>query len=154
MKNDYNKNYFWIKKETVNNVKKYYFLIDGVFHEVSREVFNVCYNSYKKQQRDLERDTKFGLISLDYVSDDDIPVTEKISIHRQSELERLYIRDEINRIMDAIDELNDKDKELITNLLIKEKTERELANQLGVSQQTINKRKKTILKKIRQKLSE
>ena len=41
---------------------------------------------------------------------------------------------------------------MITNLLISEKTERELANLLNVSQQAIHKRKNVILKKIKNKL--
>ncbi|MFR1297320.1 MAG: sporulation transcriptional regulator SpoIIID [Coprobacillus cateniformis] len=40
------------------------------------------------------------------------------------------------------------------HLLIQEKTERELAKQLHVSQSTIHKRKNNILKKLRKKLND
>ena len=60
----------------------------------------------------------------------------------------LNITSIINRYLVEINRLNIEDKELITNLLIQEKTERELAKQLNVSQNAIHKRKNNILKKV------
>ena len=60
----------------------------------------------------------------------------------------------LSMILDEINRLNINDKELITNLLIQEKTERELAKQLHVSQNAIHKRKNNILKKLRKKLND
>ena len=57
-------------------------------------------------------------------------------------------------VLNEIDKLSPDDKELITNLLVQEKTERELAKQLHVSQSTIHKRKNNILKKLRKKLND
>lgn len=47
MINDYHKNYFWVCLDELGR-KKYYFNIKGNFIEVDKDVFNVCYNSYKK----------------------------------------------------------------------------------------------------------
>lgn len=57
-------------------------------------------------------------------------------------------------ILDEINKLSTDDKELIINLLIQEKTERELAKQFNISQNAIHKRKHNILKKIRKKLND
>lgn len=60
----------------------------------------------------------------------------------------------VSMVLNEIDKLSPDDKELITNLLVQEKTERELAKQLHVSQSTIHKRKNNILKKLRKKLND
>ena len=60
----------------------------------------------------------------------------------------------LSMVLNEIDKLSPDDKELITNLLVQEKTERELAKQLHVSQSTIHKRKNNILKKLRKKLND
>ena len=44
-----------------------------------------------------------------------------------------------------------EDRDLITNLLIKNKTERELSTLMGVSQPAIHKRKKRIIENIKNK---
>ena len=60
----------------------------------------------------------------------------------------------VSMVLNEIDKLSPDDKELITNLLVQEKTERELAKQLHVSQSTIHKRENNILKKLRKKLND
>ena len=64
MENDYNKNYFWIKKDLEGN-KHYYFKIKGQYHEVSEEVYKTCYNSFKKEEREKEKRSEFKVSSLD-----------------------------------------------------------------------------------------
>lgn len=59
----------------------------------------------------------------------------------------------VSMVLNEIDKLSPDDKELITNHLVQEKTERELAKQLHVSQNAIHKRKNNILKKLRKKLN-
>ena len=53
--------------------------------------------------------------------------------------------------MNIIYQLPEKDKEIITNLLIKDKTEQEVAKMMGVSQPAIHKRKKRIIENIKNK---
>ena len=50
--------------------------------------------------------------------------------------------------MNIINQLSEEDRNLITNLLIKNKTERELSTLMGVSQPAIHKRKKRIIENI------
>ena len=51
--------------------------------------------------------------------------------------------------MNSINQLSEEDKNLITNLLIKNKTE--LSTLMGVSQPAIHKRKKRIIENIKNK---
>ena len=44
--------------------------------------------------------------------------------------------------MNIINHLSEEEKDLITNLLINNKTERELAIKMGISQSAVNKTKK------------
>ena len=53
--------------------------------------------------------------------------------------------------LNSINQLSEEDKNLITNLLIKNKTERELSALMGVSQPAIHKRKKRIIENIKNK---
>lgn len=150
MINDYQRNYFWVYPDELGR-KKYYFNIKGNFIEVDKDVFNVCYNSYKKQLRQQDKDIDADLVSLQDVNKDGIELSDFVGVDNDY-IDDIYNRNRISDIMQCINELDDNDKELITNLLIKEKTERELANQLNVSQPAIHKRKNVIIKKIKDKL--
>lgn len=84
---------------------------------------------------------KDGIELIDFVGIDTDYVTD------------LYNQERITQIMKCIiNELDEKDKVLITHLLIKEKTERELAELNNVTQPAIHKRKNLIIKKMREKL--
>ena len=68
-------------------------------------------------------------------------------------VDKLYKKDVLKAIMHLIEALDDKDKELISELLIEEKKESELARKYKVSQQTINRRKRRIMKTLQKKIS-
>ena len=61
------------------------------------------------------------------------------------------VNEEVENVMNIINQLSEEDKNLITNLLIKNKTERELSALMGVSQPAIHKRKKRIIENIKNK---
>ena len=131
MENDYKRNYFWIKRDLKGN-KHYYFKIKGQYHEVSEEVYKTCYNSFKKEEREKEKRSELKVSSLD-------------------QLDNFNVNEEVENIMNIINQLSEEDKNLITNLLIKNKTERELSTLMGVSQPAIHKRKKRIIENIKNK---
>ena len=151
MNNDYNNSYFWRIRDPETDEIKRYFKIKGKLIEVDRDVFNICYNSYEKMNREITNDCKVNLISLDAFDKDGAELSNGSDIESNL-IDQIDRKDKINEIMRLISKLEPHDRELITNLLVYEKTERELAKQLNVSQNAINKRKKTILKKIRKDL--
>lgn len=152
MKNDYTRNFFWIQKNLETNENKYYLRPMGKLIEVDKDVFKVCYNSYKKQYRDNKRDYEIGLVSLDETLQNGLTFIDVLSDDSQYANDYLYQNNKIISILNEIDKLKDSDKELIVNLLVKEKTEKELAEQLHMTQQGINYRKNLILKKLRKKI--
>lgn len=151
MKNDYSKNYFWKIKNPKTQKYKFYLKPNGKLVEVNEDVFKVCYNSYKKLMRDNIKDNQARLISLDANIHNDVTYLDIVSDNNSMNIENQY---KVSMILDEINKLSSDDKELITNLLIQEKTERELAKQLHVSQNAIHKRKNNILKKLRKKLND
>lgn len=152
MKNDYTRNFFWIQKNLETNENKYYLRPMGKLIEVDKDVFKVCYNSYKKQYRDNKRDYEIGLVSLDETLQNGLTFIDVLSDDSQYANDYLYQNNKIISILNEIDKLKDSDKKLIVNLLVKEKTEKELAEQLHMTQQGINYRKNLILKKLRKKI--
>ena len=68
-------------------------------------------------------------------------------------IEEEMIRAEDNRrLYQALDELNVEERLLINALFFSGITEGELAARLGVTQQAMSKRKKRLLKKLREKI--
>ena len=151
VKNDYSKNYFWKIRNSKTQQYKFYLRPHGKLVEVDEDVFKVCYNSYKKIIRDNVKDNQARLISLDANIRNDVTYLDVVSDDKSMNIENQY---KVSMVLNEIDKLSPDDKELITNLLVQEKTERELAKQLHVSQSTIHKRKNNILKKLRKKLND
>jgi len=150
MENDYNKNYFWVKRDLEGN-KHRYFRINGQFYEVSEEVYKTCYNSFKKEEREKEKRNKFKVFSLDQV-DNNTVLVDRIADDK-NRYDTFNVIEEVENVMNIIYQLPEKDKKIIINLLIKNKTERELATKMGISQTAINKRKKRIIINIKNKLT-
>lgn len=151
MKNDYSRNYFWIMNDPETLKERFYLNPHGKLVEVNEDVFKVCYNSYKKMMRDNKRESQMKLMSLDANVYDNITYLDTVPDDKNIGIDKQY---KVSMILDEINKLSTGDKELITNLLIQEKTERELAKQLHISQNAIHKRKHNILKKIRKKLND
>lgn len=148
MKNDYRRNYFWRIRDSETGEIKRYFNLNGKMIEVSKDVFNVCYNSYLKMNREIINDSKASLISIDSFERDELTADDSES--EKELIEGLYMKEKFQEIMNLISKLDQNEKDLITNLLINEKTERELARQLNLSQTAVHKRKNKILKKIKE----
>lgn len=141
MKNDYGKNYFWKQKDVNGGKERYFFNISNQYIEVSKEVYKVCFNSYMQQYRALHRDNRYGLISLDYETDNGTRMVDTIADKS--------IETNLGYVIDAINNLSAEDQELITELLILNKKEHELAKELHTTQQNIHKKKVRILKKLK-----
>ena len=149
MENDYNKNYFWVKRDLEGN-KHRYFRINGQFYEVSEEVYKTCYNSYKKEERERIRRSKYKVESLDQLDNNNTALVDKIA-DSNNQYDTFNVNEEVENVMNIINQLSEEDRNLITNLLIKNKTERELSTLMGVSQPAIHKRKKRIIENIKNK---
>ena len=149
MENDYKRNYFWIKRDLKGN-RHYYFKIKGQYHEVSEEVYKTCYNSFKKEERERNKRSEYKVISLDQFDFYNTALVDNVA-DSHNQYDSVVINEEFEKVMNIIYQLPEKDKEIITNLLIKDKTEQEVAKMMGVSQPAIHKRKKRIIENIKNK---
>ena len=125
--------------------KEFYTIIKGEKVPVTEEQYRAykrpVWTEKKRKQRQVAEGTT--PVSLDrlteegYETADDTDV-EKI-IQDKELLETLYI---------ALDALNDDDRNLINDLFYHNKSERQVAAELGLSQFGVNKRKHKVLEKL------
>lgn len=148
MKNDYNKDYFWIKTDPEDHTKHYFFNINENLVEVTKEVFNTCYASYKKMTREIIEDKQAGLISMN-IEVNQISLIDQIK-EEDSILENVIRKEKLDKVLQMINKLDEQDRKLMINLLIYEKSQKELADMLHMSQQGISKRKSKIIKKFQE----
>lgn len=67
-------------------------------------------------------------------------------------LDQIHKKDSLHNVMDLIKGMDDDDKKLVSALLLDDRNEKELAETYQVSQQEINRKKKKILKRLRESL--
>lgn len=141
MKNDYDKNCFWVKK--VNNKKIYYIKVKKQWVKVNKQIYTVCKNSYQKMNYEMEKEK-----NVSHYSD-----INNINLYNQyydyDFVNEIFIQDIMLLLKNAIESLSHDEVYISVQLYFKEKTERQLAKELGVSQQSLHYYKKSILKKLR-----
>lgn len=146
--NDYSKYDFYNYKDANDGIRHYFIKVNKQMIEVSKDVYYVCYNSYRKQLRDNIRDQNFKLFSFDAMNLDGHCLLDKL-MSEQSEVEK---DERIHKVLQIMNTLSDEDKALITELMINEKEEKEIAEKYHIARQTVNKKKKRIIKKIINKM--
>lgn len=151
--NDFNKYNFFSKIDEETKERKFYIKLDGKMIEVPKDVYYVCFNSYRKELRDHRKDEQYGLISLDEPVKENYTLMETLGTF-DDPLDTILHKDELMNVYKAINSLSQDERNLIIDLLINDKKERELAIKYHIAQQTINKKKKAILKKIKKILDE
>ncbi len=130
------------------------------------EVTDAVYDAYMKGDRKIryfENDLKTERVlmdtdghikqiipsredSLDRLMDDN---AEQFTDHHESVEDMVLRKISAEKLYQALTELSEKERELIVALFFKEKTERELAAVLGISQPAVHKQKNKILKKLK-----
>lgn len=149
--NDYNKNYFWTTKDPITEEKKYFFKINGEMIEVSKEVYNVCFNSYTKSLRDNRRDEEAGLSSIDAMNKEGHALIDVIASNGNIE-DEVYLNIMIERMKEEINQLDEEEKKIIFGILLEDKSIRKMAVEMNMPEMTLHDRKKRILKKLKKKL--
>ena len=136
MKNDYNRKTFRTINE--NGEIKYFVKVRNEWVEVPKEVFLVIQNSYRKMLRDNKRDR----ILLHF---NQLEQAQKY-VHTYKINEQSYTPIDL---MLAFGKLTNIEKRIIYKLYFKNLSEKTIAFELGVSESTLNYRKKKILEKMK-----
>ncbi|MFM1581368.1 sigma-70 family RNA polymerase sigma factor [Helcococcus bovis] len=139
-----------------NGFKTFYY--EEVDEELYFEVKRPEWVHEKRRYRlfEDERKGKLSIIYIDQVRIDDsdeekanLEIPSNIDIERDA---MEHLRDEA--LYEALDKLDESERMLINLLFFNELTEREAAKQMGVSQKTVNNRKRKILEKLKTDLSD
>ncbi len=143
-------------------MSKQYIMKNGIAVEVSDEIFEILKKS-DRRIRYVEEDLKQTryIINKKKCTTREIPARED-SLDRLTALgfdftdstadfdEAVLIKIMLDQ---ALEKLSDEERYLITQLFYFGRTERSLAEELGVSQYTVNRNKHKILKKLKDEIS-
>ena len=132
--------------------KKYYWKMNGYIYEVTKEQ----YYKYRKEQdrhdylRKLEEEAvilSLGSLGVEcrdgevFIADSKVNVEEEV-VHKIM----------LDKLKSALNKLSAEELLLIDMLYTQLKSEREIASELGVSQNAVNKRKKKLLGQLKKLL--
>ena len=130
--------------------KEYYILINGEEIQVTKDVYYAfnrsVWREYKRRIVHAKRDS-----SYDFMVEHDFD--GQASINQKLVDEIVEDRLLLEMLVSALDELTDDERNLIDALFYQEKSEREIAENSGITQQAVSKRKAKILKKLKKRLS-
>ena len=128
-----------------------YIYIDGEQIPVTEEVYRAykrpIWREKKRREREKERGAK--PLSLEKFTDDGFDIQSNAVPLDEVIADKLLE----GMLPDVLAELTDDERRLIIALYYEKKTEREIACDVGVSQPAIHKRRKRILKKIKNMMS-
>jgi len=142
-------------------MSKKYTMKNGIAVEVSDEIYKILKKSdrrIKYVEKDL-KETRY-IINQKKETVKEIPSRED-SLDRLAEIGKDFADSNsdfqdsmVLKIMldEALAKLSDEERYLITQLFYLGRTERDLANELGISQYTVNRNKHKILKKLREEI--
>lgn len=129
--------------------KKYYWILDGKYYEVSKET----YQKYKKEHdhsRMLQRyEEEVHVFSLDAMAAEDITGHDVIADTSVNVEEEAIHNIMLKKLSEVLKGLSPNELYLIEQIYTHEKTEREMSAELGISQNVVHKRKVKILEKLK-----
>lgn len=133
-----------------NEKERYYIPVDGKYHETTKEIYDVYYQMDRRERYLEERDIKKGVQAFSDISDliysaDEIIADTNVDVSNTAITNIL-----IETVLEALSHLNDEDQLLIQELFFYGKTERELADDIGISKTALHFRKNRALERIRE----
>ena len=129
--------------------KKYYWIIDGNYYEVSKETYQKLKKEHDHSKRLEKYENEAVILSLDalvtedhngydFVADPDVNVEDEA-------IQNVMI----GKLRAILKSLSEKELELIHMLYELNKSEREIAEKLDISQNAVHKQKKKLLAKLK-----
>lgn len=141
----------------MSNDNKYIIYINGTAVEVSKEIHDFLAKSdrqmkYAEQDRKQERitiDSENERVSVKPSMEDSLDRLTELGVEFPDRREDLY-ESVIRKVMleQAMSKLDDEERYLIAQLFYFDRTERDLAEELGIPQRTLPDRKRRILCKM------
>ena len=130
--------------------ERYYIPVDGKCYETTKEIYDVYYQMDRRERYLEERDIKKGVQTFSDISDSIYSADEIIADTNVDVSNTAITNILIETVLEALSHLNDEDKSLIQELFFYGKTERELADGIGISKTALHFRKNRALERIRE----
>lgn len=146
---DYRRDDF--REVKTDNEKKYFIKVNNNFIEVSIEIFRIYKTDYMKMYRLYKHSNKFFKITYEEEfmmckGNDNLDMNKLY-------IDQIYKKEFINNLYKAMNYLNKDQYYIIFSLYFEEKSECEVAKELNISQQALNKRKRKILLSLKKRLA-
>lgn len=130
--------------------KKYYIKVTDTLVEVSEEVYLTYYRMRRRCSAVQERDTYNGVTSYDALDTEDMLGVDNIPDSNSPSVEDVVMGNLLReKLQFCLSQLTLPEQLLIHALFYEQKTEREYAKTLGISQKAVNKRRHKALAKLR-----
>ena len=131
-------------------VKEYSVRVRGTPVTVTQEVYQTCHQTKRYAKTLYEKDARHNLVSYDGMDTENTLGIETISDPAAPSVEDIVI-DKMNRekLRLCLSQLTKSEWSLIYALFYEQKTERECAENLDISQSAVNKRRHKVLAKLR-----
>ena len=139
-KTDYTKDYFWTKIDSITHKTYYYLKLNNQLIEVSKEVYDFCYNSYKKEIRDNKK--RSNQLSLDNPTKEDFSyydlIPSSINIEKQ-----VLTKIQVEEILKSLKSFSTLEIHIFIDTYIHQLTQQEIADRYHISHHAVSK---TLLK--------
>ena len=132
--------------------KKYYWIIDGKYYEVSKETYQKFKREYDHAKMLEEYEKEVVVLSLDAVTSGEHSLSEVITDTKTNVEDDVIHKILIEKMLSAREELPSGDKLLLELLFDKNMSQDKAAKIIGMSQSTISYRLEKVLDKIRRKM--
>ncbi len=123
--------------------------LHGMLMEVTEADYIAFYKEKRRQKYLKERSIENGDISIDILTAEGFNGADMLVDTSEPVDEQIIGRLEEEQLHRCVSLLSEEEQALIRDLFFNDLTERDLASRLGVSQAAINRRKKRILKKLK-----
>ena len=133
--------------------ENYFIRLDGdTLVEVNREIYLEWHQSRRKERYQKERDREYGVFSIEKLHEKGYFLEQSLS--RDTTLEAVLWNECRNRLENALRKLPEQDIRLVRFLYFDEMTVKRTAEIFGCSRKTIQNRRRRILEKMRNLMSE
>lgn len=128
--------------------KKYFVKVKREYVEVTKAVYKILYNSYRKQLYDYRRKVALSISNYENIDDASFFVTKK----EKDIIEQIVLNDLVELVKLEISAMTILDQEIITSILFFNESERFVAKKLSIPQRTLHDHKVKCLKQLRIKI--
>lgn len=129
--------------------ERFFLPIQGCLLETDQETYRSFYQEQERTRYLEQLKRKAGVLSLDEIDLDREAVHSPFHAPDEALEELAWSHQRIDQLRQAISRLTPTEKKLLLELYDENRSERNLAKQYGISHNAIHKRKKRILKKLK-----